>query len=94
MSKGFKHKDIGDWLTKEKWIAADGHELSSGDYFPVSPSEGDIFYKSNDHKCYIYNGSEWRELSSEYVVQTNEPTNPKKGTLWFDTGNDVLKVWV
>lgn len=94
MSRGIKHKDVGNILTKEEWLAVDRHELESGPNFPISPSEGDIFYKSNEHRCYIFDGTEWRQLSSEYLIQEMVPSNPRAGQIWFDIVNKELKIFI
>jgi len=68
--KGIKHKDVGGELAYDEFHAEDAHELASGTSFPASPSEGDIFYRTDKHSWYQYNGSSWRLIGSEIAEQT------------------------
>jgi hypothetical protein len=56
---GFKHIDVGPELTKTEWENEESHELIHGTSFPASPAERQLFYRDDEHKWYIYNGSEW-----------------------------------
>ena len=60
--KGINHKDIGPECTRVEWEADDAHELSNGDSFPESPSEPDFFYRNDNHKWYIYDGTDWQHM--------------------------------
>ena len=51
--KGITHVDIGDELTKTEYHDEEAHEIANGDTLPVSPSEGDLFYKTDDNHLYI-----------------------------------------
>lgn len=80
MTKGIKHKDIGEDLSRTEFEADDSHELESGTSFPGSPVEKDRFYRTDLHKWYIYNGTEWRDLVgieyeslSDNIVYNNSP---------------------
>ena len=68
MTKGIKHKDIGGELTRTEFEADDSHELDSGTSFPGSPVEKDRFYRTDEHKWYIYNGSAWKLLTMPTVA--------------------------
>jgi hypothetical protein len=60
MSKsGLKHIDVGAELTKTEWESEESHELIHGTSFPSSPVERQLFYRDDEHKWYIYNGTEW-----------------------------------
>jgi len=63
MTKGIKHKDIGEDLSRTEFEADDSHELESGTSFPGSPVEKDRFYRTDLHKWYIYNGTVWQLLA-------------------------------
>jgi hypothetical protein len=56
---GLKHIDVGAELTKTEWESEDSHEVVHGTSFPSSPVERQLFYRDDEHKWYIYNGSEW-----------------------------------
>lgn len=56
---GLKHIDVGPELTKTEWESEESHELLHGSSFPSSPVERQLFYRDDEHKWYIYNGSEW-----------------------------------
>ena len=56
---GLKHIDVGPELTKSEWENEESHELIHGTSFPASPAECQLFYRDDEHKWHIYNGSEW-----------------------------------
>jgi hypothetical protein len=58
-NSGLKHIDVGSELTKTEWESEESHELVHGTSFPSSPVERQLFYRDDEHKWYIYNGSEW-----------------------------------
>jgi len=62
LTKGIKHIDVGQQLAQAEWESEDIHELASGTSFPETPSEKDRYYRSDEHKWYIYNGTEWKAL--------------------------------
>lgn len=77
---GIKHIDVGTQLTKAEWEAASTHEMTSGTAFPDIPTEKDLFYRTDQHKWYIYNGSAWVLLNKRYLddmedVDASSPTN-------------------
>ncbi len=59
---GLKHIDVGPELTKTEWESEDSHELIHGTSFPGSPVERQLFYRDDEHKWYIYDGSAWVDL--------------------------------
>lgn len=63
MARGIEHKDVGNELTKEEWLHG-AHYFMSGTSFPDSPSEGDVFYRLDEHCLYIYLGEPlgWKPL--------------------------------
>ena len=56
---GLRHIDVGAELTKTEWESEDSHELLHGNSFPSSPVERQLFYRDDEHKWYIYSGTEW-----------------------------------
>jgi hypothetical protein len=59
---GLKHIDVGAELTKTEWESEESHELIHGTSFPGSPVERQLFYRDDEHKWYIYDGTEWVSL--------------------------------
>jgi len=62
MGKGIKHTSVGSQLTQAEFEDEASHYLASGTSFPASPSEGDLFYRTDEHKWYLYNGSSWKAM--------------------------------
>jgi hypothetical protein len=56
---GIKHIDVGPELTKTEWESEESHEVVHGTSFPSSPVERQLFYRDDEHKWYIYNGTDW-----------------------------------
>jgi hypothetical protein len=56
---GLRHINVGNELTKTEWESEDTHELIHGTSFPGSPVERQLFYRDDEHKWYIYNGTDW-----------------------------------
>jgi len=56
---GLKHIDVGAELTKTEWESEESHELLHGTSFPSSPVERQLFYRDDEHKWYIYDGTTW-----------------------------------
>jgi len=56
---GLIHVSTGESITEPQYESGTGHDLSNGTSFPVAPSERDLYYRSDLHRCYIYNGSDW-----------------------------------
>jgi hypothetical protein len=56
---GIRHVDVGAELTKTEWESEDSHELIHGTSFPSSPVERQLFYRDDEHKWYIYDGTDW-----------------------------------
>jgi len=61
---GIRHKTVkssGDKLYASEWN--EPHVIESGSSFPSNPSEGDLFYRSDEHRIYYFNGSEWKPVA-------------------------------
>lgn len=81
MKSGLKHIDVGSELTKTEWESEESHELVHGTSFPVSPVERQLFYRDDEHKWYIYNGSSWVWLGGGSMsVHGNEYHDPDFAT--------------
>ena len=70
MTKGITHVTVGSQLTQAEFEQEGSHTLSSGTSFPGSPSEGDLFYRTDLHKWYIYNGTAWVTLTLVSALNT------------------------
>ena len=60
---GISHADPGSELTQAEYTGSNEHNLAQGTSFPGSPSERDLFYRSDEHKWYIRTNTEWVELT-------------------------------
>lgn len=58
---GIKHIDVGTELTKTEWESEASHAIVAGTAFPTDPApvEQQLFYRTDLHVLYIYNGSAW-----------------------------------
>jgi hypothetical protein len=74
---GIKHIDVGAALSEEEWESEESHELVHGNSFPDSPVERQVFYRDDEHKWYVYNGSSWIEVTaggiSTFLALTDTP---------------------
>jgi hypothetical protein len=79
---GLKHIDVGPELTKTEWESEESHELIHGTSFPSSPVERQLFYRDDEHKWYIYDGTDWVWLGGGggMEVHGNEYHNPDFAT--------------
>lgn len=91
MTKGIKHKDIGQELTEVEWEADDSHELESGTSFPGSPTEKDRYYRSDEHKWYIYNGTEWKALGGTDISDADAVVGEVKDGKFFYSVEEPIK---
>ena len=72
--------------------AADGVHMS--DTAPANPVAGDMWWRTNDGRLYIYyediDGAQWVEANSgltptgAVTVSSTAPTSPNVGDLWYD----------
>ena len=53
--KGIKHVDVGEGLDSVEFHDEELHSLAQGtDLPPTDNNEGDLFYKTDEHRLYIY----------------------------------------
>jgi len=84
---GIRHKTVkssGDKLYASEWN--EPHVIESGASFPSSPSEGDLFYRSDEHRIYYYNGSEWKPVAD---IPTGRVKLPEPSTSDWITPDSV-----
>jgi hypothetical protein len=67
-------------------------ENSSNTIAPGAPLEGQLWWDSGNSLMKVYNGINWKTISSATSSST-APTNNVQGDLWYDTVNQQLKVW-
>lgn len=80
---GLKHIDVGSELSKPEWESEESHELIHGTSFPSSPEERQLFYRDDEHKWYIYDGTDWVWLGGSgggMEVHGNEYHSPDFAT--------------
>jgi hypothetical protein len=72
-----------------------------GDTFPVSPAEGDRFYRSDLYRLYAYANGMWRPLRAALdrldatappTVDDDQTVGYEPGSLWLDTTTGELYV--
>ena len=61
--EGFSHVTVGASMTQVEFEATDSHDLDSGVAFPGAPAEKDMFYRTDEHRMYFYNGTAWVDIS-------------------------------
>lgn len=65
-------------------------QLPSGSSLPSSGAAGDLFFKSDESKIYVHDGTEWVVAQGSgggggVVVSDTAPADPTEGTYWFDS---------
>ena len=84
---GIRHKTVkssGDKLYASEWN--EPHVIESGASFPSNPSEGDLFYRSDEHRIYYFNGSEWKPVAD---IPTGHVKLPEPSTSDWITPSGV-----
>lgn len=65
--------------------------LPSGSSLPSAGAAGDLFYKSDESKIYVHDGTTWVIAQGSgggaggVVVSDTAPADPTEGTYWFDS---------
>lgn len=68
-------------------------QLPSGSSLPTSGVAGALFFKSDEGKIYVHDGTTWVIAQGSggsgggVVVSATAPANPTEGTYWFDSTN-------
>lgn len=85
-----------------KWIPSGmSYSFTVSTTSPASPTDG-MFWAdpSNDYDLYYYAGNQWRNVIAPppptpcAIVSDTPPANPDQGTLWLNSTNMRLAVWV
>jgi hypothetical protein len=96
---GIAHADVGDQLSKAEWLDEENHELIHGNSFPGSPTERQLFYRDDEHKWYIHNGTSWVSLQAaggtpdhlDDIGDVNVPTPSDDDVLYWDNAASQWK---
>lgn len=82
---GYKHKTVGNTLSKSEWESTDSHKIRQGTSFPSSPSDGDEFYRTDEHVLYVYDSDspEWKaqggkEVNTEQILIADLVSRPSE----------------
>lgn len=65
-------------------------QLPSGTSLPSAGAAGALFFKSDEAKIYVHNGTTWVVAQGSgggggVIVSATAPTSPDEGTYWFDS---------
>ena len=66
-------------------------QLPSGTSLPSAGAAGDLFFKSDEAKIYVHDGTNWviaqgsGGSGSGVIVSATAPADPTEGTYWFDS---------
>jgi hypothetical protein len=60
---------------------------------PGSPLAGQLWYDSSNTVLNVYNGTEFKPISSVKVAGSAPSTSLTTGDLWFDSGNSQLNIY-
>lgn len=64
--------------------------LPKGNSLPLSGTAGDLFFKLDEQKIYVHNGTDWAVAQgggSSTTVSATPPSNPNEGDTWFNSSN-------
>jgi hypothetical protein len=67
-------------------------ENSSNTTPPGAPLTGQLWWDSGNNLLQVYNGSQWKTISSA-TASASAPTGNVEGDLWYDSTNQQLKVY-
>lgn len=76
------------------WVRSE--TVSRGTSFPSSPTAGQVFFRTDQNKFYVFNGTSWVDVSGGenniIPTVTSFPSSPAQGTLVYRT--DINSYWV
>lgn len=72
--------------------------LPKGTTLPLAGSAGDLFYKSDEQKIYVHDGSAWviaqgSANSSVVTVSATPPSDPVTGSTWYNSTDGSVYVY-
>ena len=96
--------------SKGYWTAASsggggggGASVTTSDSAPSSPSNGDLWYDTDDGGMFVYysdgTSNQWVEVigtqGAQGTLSTSDsaPSNPSSGDLWYDTDDEGLFIY-
>ena len=68
-------------------------ENSSNSTAPGNPLAGQLWYDSSGNVLNVYNGTEFKPISSVKVAGVAPSSSLTAGDLWFDSGNSQLHIY-
>lgn len=73
-------------------------QLPSGSSLPSAGAAGALFFKSDESKIYVHDGTTWVVAQGSgggggVVVSETAPANPTVGDVWFSTSEGVIYVY-
>jgi hypothetical protein len=74
-NSGINHVVTSVPVPRSQYESEEHHALVSGTSFPASPVEKQLFYRTDLHQLYIYNGTSWVDCTSQGVTVHNNLTN-------------------
>jgi len=74
-SSGIRHTVSSTPVSRSQYESEEHHAIVSGSSFPTSPAERQLFYRTDLHKLYIYNGTTWVDCTSQGTTVHNDLTN-------------------
>lgn len=103
MNKDTLKQLLQTFLTADGLLNAESVRLRMpcGTSFPESPAEGDLFTRTDEHKAYWYNGTEWIEMCAggledltlgDILVASNDPQVSNNASLMYKKKEFQLKV--
>jgi hypothetical protein len=73
-NSGLKHVVASVPVPRSAYESEEHHALVSGTSFPASPVEKQLFYRTDLHQLYIYNGTSWVDCTSQGITVHNTLT--------------------
>jgi len=62
-NSGIRHTVSSTPVSRSQYESEEHHTIVSGGSFPASPVERQLFYRTDLHRLYIYNGTTWIDCS-------------------------------
>ena len=72
--------------------------LPKGNTLPLAGSAGDLFYKLDEQKIYVHNGTTWviaqgSASGSTFEVSPTPPSSPVEGSTWYNSTDGSVYVY-
>jgi hypothetical protein len=73
-ASGIRHTVSSVPISRSQYESEEHHSIISGTSFPTSPVEKQLFYRTDLHKLYYYNGVNWVDMAGGGVTVHNDLT--------------------